>query len=102
MVYPSYLMPHQLTGHSVWIKEAIEVGNACLLIAGMSIRGSFGELNTQAAVSPWLLPQYPYLFSNRSNMLLLKKPLIFEESPVSALLGADVREHVDVATVAAP
>ncbi|KAH6927510.1 hypothetical protein HPB50_004921 [Hyalomma asiaticum] len=50
------------------------------------------EYTTEAAVSPNLPKQYPYLFSNKSDMLLEKRGLSFGEFVVQAITRSKARE----------
>ncbi|KAH6945561.1 hypothetical protein HPB50_008937 [Hyalomma asiaticum] len=54
--------------------------------------GPFGVLETEAAVSPNLPKQYPYLFSNKSDMLLKKRGLSSGELVVQAITRSKARE----------
>ncbi|KAH6948233.1 hypothetical protein HPB50_023238 [Hyalomma asiaticum] len=54
--------------------------------------GPFGVLETEAAVSPNLPKQYPYLFSNKSDMLLKKKCLSFGEFVAQAITRSKARK----------
>ncbi|XP_077553545.1 uncharacterized protein LOC144168428 [Haemaphysalis longicornis] len=91
VVHPSYVEPHQFTGDCAWIKQAVEAQSVCLPIARITIDGPFGELETEAAVSPSLPAQYPYLFSNRSDQLLRERGLVFGEGIVFALTRSKVQ-----------
>ncbi|XP_077538732.1 uncharacterized protein LOC144151500 [Haemaphysalis longicornis] len=92
VVHPSYVEPHQFTGDCAWIKKAVEAQSLCLPIARITIDGPFGKLETEAAVSPSLPAQYPYLFSNRSDQLLRERGLVFGEGIVFALTRSKARE----------
>ncbi|XP_077549467.1 uncharacterized protein LOC144162699 [Haemaphysalis longicornis] len=92
VVHPSYVEPHQFTGDCAWIKQAVEAQSVCLPIARITIDGPFGKLETEAAVSPSLPAQYPYLFSNRSDQLLRERGLVFGEGIVFALTRSKARE----------
>ncbi|XP_077559123.1 uncharacterized protein LOC144174347 [Haemaphysalis longicornis] len=92
VVHPSYVEPHQFTGDCAWIKQAVEAQGVCLPIARITIDGPFGKLETEAAVSPSLPAQYPYLFSNRSDQLLRERGLVFGEGIVFALTRSKARE----------
>ncbi|XP_077562560.1 uncharacterized protein LOC144178493 [Haemaphysalis longicornis] len=92
VVHPSYVEPHQFTGDCAWIKQAVEAQSVCLPIARITIDGPFGKLETEAAVSPSLSAQDPYLFSNRSDQLLRERGLVFGEGIVFALTRSKARE----------
>ncbi|XP_077544021.1 uncharacterized protein LOC144156099 [Haemaphysalis longicornis] len=92
VVHPSYVEPHQFTGDRAWIKQVVEAQSVCLPIARITIDGPFGKLETEAAVSPSLPAQYPYLFSNRSDQLLRERGLVFGEGIVFALTRSKARE----------
>lgn len=96
VVHPSYVTPEQFSGECAWIKQAVEANSVCLPIARICIEGPFGILDTEAAVSPSLPPEYPYLFSNRSDELLRQKGLNFGVV-VQALTRSKARELAAIA-----
>ncbi|XP_077551235.1 uncharacterized protein LOC144164862 [Haemaphysalis longicornis] len=96
VVHPSYVTPEQSSGECAWIKQAVEANSVCLPIARICIEGPFGILDTEAAVSPSLPPEYPYLFSNRSEELLRQKGLNFGVV-VQALTRSKARELAAIA-----
>ncbi|KAK8769473.1 hypothetical protein V5799_014060 [Amblyomma americanum] len=102
VVHPSYVEPDMFTGECAWIKQAVEAHSVCLPVAKVVIEGPFGAIETEAAVSSMLPPQYPYLFSNRSDHLLREKGLLFGEASVQALTRSRVRELAAKAVVAGP
>ncbi|KAK8769088.1 hypothetical protein V5799_014447 [Amblyomma americanum] len=102
VVHTSYVEPDMFTGECAWIKQAVEAHSVCLPVAKVLIEGPFGALETEAVVSSRLPPQYPYLFSNRSDHLLREKGLLFGEASVQALTRPRVRELAAKAVVAGP
>ncbi|XP_049516894.1 uncharacterized protein LOC125942676 [Dermacentor silvarum] len=92
IVHPAYVKPEDFTGECAWIRQVVEENSVCLPIANVNIEGPFGLLRTEAAVSQNLSEHYPYLFSNRSEMLLKKKGLSFGDHTVQALTRSKARE----------
>ena len=92
IVHPSYVKPENFTGECAWIRQVVEENSVCLPIARVEVEGPFGLLVTEAAVSQNLPKHYPYLFSNRSDMLLRKKGLCFSDHTVLALTRSKARE----------
>ncbi|KAH6937575.1 hypothetical protein HPB50_001728 [Hyalomma asiaticum] len=92
IVHPDYVEATHLTGECAWIRQVAEKNSICLPIAKVTIEGPFGVLETEAAVSPNLPRQYPYLFSNKSYMLLKKRGLSFGEFIVQAITRSKARE----------
>lgn len=96
VVHPSYVKPEHMNGKVAWIKQVVEEEESvCLPMAEICIRGPFGELRTEAAVSSNLPVSYPYLFSNRSEELLRERGLSLENcgyGVVQALTRAKARE----------
>lgn len=77
VVHPSYVAPEQISGDCAWIRQVVGANSVRLPIARISIEGLFGILDMEAAVSPSLPPEYPYLFSNRSDEMLRQKASTF-------------------------
>ncbi|KAH6946542.1 hypothetical protein HPB50_013894 [Hyalomma asiaticum] len=92
IVHPDYVEATHLTGECAWIRQVAEKNSICLPIAKVTIEGPFGVLETEAAVYPNLPKQYPYLFSNKSDMLLKKRGLSFGEFIVQAITRSKARE----------
>ncbi|XP_070378210.1 uncharacterized protein [Dermacentor albipictus] len=70
VVHSSLVSPNDFTGECAWIREVAEEQCACLPIATVIIEGTFGKLNTEAAVSAALPEHFPYLFSNSAEQIL--------------------------------
>lgn len=102
VVHSSYVEPQMFTGECAWIKQAVESCSACLPVAKVTIKGPFGTLETEAAVSPALPPQYPYLFSNRSDKMLRERGQLFGEANVMALTRSKARELAAKAVAESP
>ncbi|KAH6925410.1 hypothetical protein HPB50_004956 [Hyalomma asiaticum] len=83
--HPDYVEATHFTGECVWIRQVAEKNSICLPIAKVMIEGQFNVLETEAAVSPNLPKQYPYLLSNKSDMVLKKRGLSFREFVAQAL-----------------
>ncbi|KAH6946729.1 hypothetical protein HPB50_014769 [Hyalomma asiaticum] len=92
IVHPDYVEATHFTGECAWIRQVAQKNSICLPIAKVTIEGPFGVLETEAAVSPNLPTQYPYLFSNKSDMLLKKRGLSFGEFVVQAITRSKARE----------
>ncbi|MDD9361343.1 MAG: hypothetical protein PV344_00175, partial [Anaplasma sp.] len=92
VVHPSYVTPSDFTGEVAWIKQVLEEHSVCLPMAKVKISGPFGELLTEAAVSKTVPLEYPYLFSNRSNSLLLERGQKLGEGTVQALTRSKSRQ----------
>ncbi|KAH6938900.1 hypothetical protein HPB50_014687 [Hyalomma asiaticum] len=92
IVHPDYVEATHFTGECAWIRQVARKNSICLPIAKVTIEGPFGVLETEAAVSPNLPKQYPYLFSNKSDMLLKKRGLSFGEFVVQAITRSKARE----------
>lgn len=91
LVHPDYVAQADYNGKCAWIKPVLEDGSICLPVARVIITGPFGEVETEAAVSDKLPPQYPYLFSNRTDRLLREQGKSFHEGTVQALTRAKAR-----------
>ncbi|XP_042142239.1 uncharacterized protein LOC121833187 [Ixodes scapularis] len=92
VVHPSYVESGDYTGECAWIKQVVEEHSVCLPIAKICIKGPFGELITEAAVSKNLPQHYPYLFSNKSELLLREQGKTFAEETVMALTRSQARK----------
>lgn len=92
IVHPEYVEAKHFTGECAWIKQVVEKNSVCLPIAKVTIEGPFGVLETEAAVSPNLPKQYPYLFSNKSDILLKQRGLSFGEFVAQAITRSKARE----------
>lgn len=99
VVHPSFVQSGQFSGDCAWIRQAVEPNSQCLPVAKVSITGAFGTLETEAAVSPHLPQQYPYLFSNKSDQMLRERGLTLGEGVVQALTRSKARELAAKATV---
>ncbi|XP_075741654.1 uncharacterized protein LOC142791735 [Rhipicephalus microplus] len=84
VAHPSCISPGDYTGECAWIRQVAEEQSACLPIAAVVLEGSFGKLRTEAAVSPNLPQDFPYLFSNKSEQLLKEKGQSFS-SPLACM-----------------
>lgn len=62
VLHPSYVAPEQISGECAWIRQGVDANSVRLPIARIRIEGPFGTLDTEAAVSPRLPPEYPCLF----------------------------------------
>ncbi|XP_075732859.1 uncharacterized protein LOC142775380 [Rhipicephalus microplus] len=91
LVHPDYVAQADYNGKCAWIKPVLEDGSICLPVARVILTGPFGEVETEAAVSDKLPPQYPYLFSNRTDRLLREQGKSFHEGTVQALTRAKAR-----------
>lgn len=91
VVHPSFVQSGQYSGDCAWIRQAVEANSQCLPVAKVVLKGAFGTLETEAAVSPYLPPQYPYLFSNKSDQMLKEKGLTLGEGIVQALTRSKAR-----------
>lgn len=91
-IHPAYVEAKHLTGECAWIKQVVEKNSVCLPTAKVKIEGPFGVLETEAAVSPNLPKQYPYLFANKSDFLLRQKGLSFGEFVAQAITRSKARE----------
>lgn len=92
VAHPSYVSPSDYTGQCSWIRQAVEEQSVCLPVATVVIEGPFCKLPTEAAVSEKLPKFYPYLFSNKSDMLLREKGILFGDRVVQALTRSKVRQ----------
>ncbi|KAM7313086.1 uncharacterized protein ISCGN_002987 [Ixodes scapularis] len=92
VVHPSYVESGDYTGECAWIRQVVEEHSVCLPIAKICIKGPFGELITEAAVSKNLPQHYPYLFSNKSELLLREQGKTFAEETVMALTRSQARK----------
>lgn len=92
VIHPSYVPADGFTGDCAWIRQVAQEDSVCLPVAKVLIKGPFGELETEAAVSQSLPKQYGYLFSNHSEDLLRKKGLSFGEHTVHALTRSKAKE----------
>ncbi|KAH6925352.1 hypothetical protein HPB50_003893 [Hyalomma asiaticum] len=92
IVHPDYVEATHFTGECAWIRQVAQKNSICLPIAKVTIEGPFGVLETEAAVSPNLPKQYPYLFSNKSDRLLKNRGLSFGEFVVQAITRSKTRE----------
>ncbi|KAG0438412.1 hypothetical protein HPB47_017021 [Ixodes persulcatus] len=91
VVHPSYVRTGDYTGDCAWIRQVVEEQSVCLPVAKVLITGPFGVLETEAAVSSSLPLPYPYLFSNKSEQLLLERGLSFSHETVLALTRSKAR-----------
>ncbi|XP_075743865.1 uncharacterized protein LOC142802725 [Rhipicephalus microplus] len=91
VVHSSFVQCGQYSGDCAWIRQAVEANSQCLPVAKVVLKGAFGTLETEAAVSPYLPPQYPYLFSNKSDQMLKEKGLTLGEGIVQALTRSKAR-----------
>ncbi|KAH8029310.1 hypothetical protein HPB51_025189 [Rhipicephalus microplus] len=92
VVHPSNVSPSDYTRQCAWIRQVVEEQSVCLPVATVVIEGPFGKLTTEAAVSEKLPEFYPYLFSNKSDMLLREKGILFGDRVVQALTHSKVRK----------
>lgn len=92
VVHPNFLSSSDYLSECAWVRQVADENSVCLPMAKVRIEGPFGTLETEAAVSRNLPQQYPYLFSNRSEALLLKRGTKFSEGEVMALTRAKARE----------
>lgn len=92
VVHPSYVRADDFTGDCAWIRQVVQVDSVCLPLARVSIEGPFGTLSTEAAVSASLPMDYPYLFSNKSELLLRQRGTSFETGDVCALTRSKARQ----------
>lgn len=92
LIHPSYVTETHYNGKCSWIKSVLDEGSVCLPVADVLISGPFGEVRTEAAVSDKLPPQYPYLFSNRTDRILKEQGKSLGEGLVQALTRAKARE----------
>ncbi|KAM7301571.1 axoneme-associated protein mst101(2)-like [Ixodes scapularis] len=92
VVHPSLVQADHYTGECAWIRQVVEQQSVCLPVARVTIQGPFGTLETEAAVSANLPPQYPYLFSNKSDQKLRKMGKRLTDGVVMALTRSKARE----------
>lgn len=52
VVHTSLVQSDDFNGDCAWIKQVVEANSVCLPMAKVILKGSFGELVTEAAVSP--------------------------------------------------
>lgn len=64
------------------LRQALEKATLSLPVAKVALKGSFGEIETEAAVSDSVLPMCPYLLSNRTAKQLLKSGITLDMNPV--------------------
>ncbi|KAG0426960.1 hypothetical protein HPB47_025986 [Ixodes persulcatus] len=95
VVHPSYVRTGDYTGDCAWIRQVVEEQSVCLPVAKVLITGPFGVLETEAAVSSSLPLPYPYLFSNKSEQLLLERGLSFSHETVLALTRSKAQPEIE-------
>ncbi|CAN7939601.1 unnamed protein product [Ixodes hexagonus] len=82
VVHSSFVNENDFTGDYVCLRQALEGGTVSLPVAKVTLKGSFGEVETEAAVSDNFLPRYTYLLSNRTAQELLKSGVTLDMNPV--------------------
>lgn len=91
VVHPDFVTEAHYNGKCSWIRSVIDERSLCLPVADILISGPFGEVRTEAAVSDKLPPQYPYLFSNRTEKILRDQGRSLGEGLVQALTRSKAR-----------
>lgn len=61
VIYSWYAFKEHKIEKCVWVCQVVDDNSACLPVVEVVVKGSFGEVSIEAAVSPSLPPQYPYL-----------------------------------------
>lgn len=92
LVHPSFVKPENYLGKCTWIRQVMEEQTVCLPVAEVTLKGPFGELKTEAAVSDRLPKKYRYLLSNRTAHLMRKSGMKWEPETICALTRAKARE----------
>ncbi|XP_064474611.1 uncharacterized protein LOC135388765 isoform X1 [Ornithodoros turicata] len=92
VAHPSLVRPEDYTGESTWIRQIVQANSVCLPVAKVTLKGSFGEITTEAAVSKGIPQHYPYLFSNKSANLLAEQGKECSAQQVNALTRSKARE----------
>jgi len=78
IIHESLVSPEHYLGKCVWIRQPLLESSICLPVAAVKIVGSASALETEAAVFKHLPLEFPYIFSNRSNLLLKTSGRSFE------------------------
>ncbi|XP_064462613.1 uncharacterized protein LOC135373319 [Ornithodoros turicata] len=92
LVHPSFVSKENYLSKCAWIRQVMEEQTVCLPVAEVTLKGPFGELKTEAAVSDRLPNKYMYLLSNRTAHLMRKSGMKWEPESICALTRAKARE----------
>lgn len=74
------------TEKCAWIKQAVGARNTCVPAVRITVKGPFGTVEMEAAMSCTLPPHYPYLLFNRSDQILCEKGQLYGEDGVSEII----------------
>ncbi|XP_064485140.1 uncharacterized protein LOC135397466 [Ornithodoros turicata] len=92
LVHPSLVSRENYLSKCAWIRQVVEEQTVCLPVAEVTLKGKFGEIRTEAAVSDRLPEKYMYLLSNRTAHMMRKAGMKLETETVCALTRAKARE----------
>lgn len=101
VVHPKYVKDADYLSECAWVRQVAEENSVCLPMARVILEGPFGVLETEAAVSKNLPEAYPYLFSNKSEALLVDRGCKFSDANIMVLTRAKARNLADKLTYAA-
>lgn len=82
LVHSSLVEQEHFTGDCVWIRQALENRAVSLPVAKVKLNGPFGVVETEAAVSDGVLPNCPYILSNRTARQLSESGIPLDMNPV--------------------
>lgn len=92
VVHSSLVNSGDFTGDYVCLRQALEEGTLSLPVANVTLKGAFGEIKTEAAVSDNVMPQCPYLLSNRTAKELLNAGVTLDMNPVMVVTRSMAKE----------